>query len=94
MPWIDIHNHGIQHNDFSPRNVLVSGPEANARVSIIDFEHATDHACERRLGIKMYAYPPDRVDFNCDELFSIALDCDIWTPGMYTVEPRVDRVLS
>lgn len=91
---IKIDVHGVQHNDFSARNVLASGPEEDARVSIIDFEDATSHVCERNLRIKMHTYPPNRVDFNCDELFNIAPDYYVWTPRTYTIEPRIHRVLK
>lgn len=76
-----IHELGIQHNDFTARNIVVDNLKSPQRLVIIDFETATDHNCQRGCEIGMYQYPPGRGEFNCEELYNTAKLTNIWTPG-------------
>ncbi|KAJ3532863.1 hypothetical protein NM688_g7360 [Phlebia brevispora] len=75
-----IHERGVRHNDFDPRNVVVDNIENPTRLVVIDFEHATDHECRRGLDLKLYTLPPPFYEFNCDELYDAAVDTAVWTP--------------
>ena len=74
-----IHRAGIRHNDIRGPNVCFladSGPY------IIDFEHAQRHTCRRALNVQEGAIAPDQYDFQCDEIWELANDLEIWRPGM------------
>ena len=54
--------------------------DEDVRVSVIDFEDATEHECEQDLPIKMYTYPPNKYEFGCEELYNICMGFHVWTP--------------
>ena len=76
-----IHERGIQHNDFCPRNIVVDNVQDPQRLSIIDFEFAKDHQCQRRYQVALYDLPPNMADFNCDEVYHAAELTEVWTPS-------------
>ena len=78
-----IHERGLQHNDFQVDNLVIDDAEKPPRIFVIDFDGATLHKCARKKPIKLYALPADPVEFDCDELWKVAEEIAIWTPGAY-----------
>lgn len=77
-----IHDRGLQHNDFSLRNIAVDNAEEPKRLVILDFEDAKPHECHRQ-NITLYTFPPDVHEFGCDELSTAARALEVWTPCTY-----------
>ena len=76
-----IHERGVQHNDVYARNVVVDDRANPTRMVLVDFDHATEHRCERPLEIELYYHPPPQCEFKCQESYAICDDLCIWTPG-------------
>ena len=71
-----IHATGVVHGDFDSRHVLVDGD----KVRIVDFDHSFDeHECKND-PVNPYEFAPARCNFDCDELYDLALNGDVWTP--------------
>ena len=78
-----IHELGLKHNDLSLRNIVVDDLADPKRVTIIDFENATIHECKRDMHVFLYQVPPPPDEFGCEELYAIAKQLLIWTPGTW-----------
>ncbi|TFY63650.1 hypothetical protein EVG20_g6230 [Dentipellis fragilis] len=98
---VDIHKAGVEHGDFSARNVLIT-PDGDA-VHIIDFGHASTHQCRRRLKMGIDHYESAKGEFGCDELHQVGVALRIWTPYVFTCGgvtfriftcPDVDKVVE
>ncbi|KAJ3559575.1 hypothetical protein NM688_g254 [Phlebia brevispora] len=76
-----IHARGLQHNEFSPCNIVVDDVKDPKRLVVIDFEDATPHECKRTMDIAFFQLPPFSGDFGCRELYSAAQTTCVWTPG-------------
>lgn len=62
--------------------MVVDNPDNPTRIMVVDFDQARLHECGRRLNIVLYHFPPDRVEFNCRELYDVTIQLDIWTDGV------------
>jgi len=72
---MDIHNEGVQHNDFAERNVVVRDGK---RPFIVDFELAIAHDCGMCMEIVFHDPEPCLADFGCRELHSAANKMLVW----------------
>lgn len=63
------------------------------RLVVIDFEYSEDHKCQRQYQIALYDFPPDRGDFNCDEIYKAAEFTEVWTPREYIPPPFTGPLL-
>lgn len=75
---MSIHEHGVQHNDVEPWNVVVK----DRLPRIVNFEYAKDHDCGCTSIIYEGAYRPNQHEFGCTELYKYAYEACIWRPGM------------
>lgn len=73
---LEIHELGIQHNDFEERNVVLK----DGRPFIIDFENATPHECKRAMNIVEGAVAPSAYYFGCREIYRYCCDNGVWRP--------------
>lgn len=89
---MSLHARDVRHNDFHPRNIIVDDLDEPTRIVVVDFERATDHICERGCDLALYWYPPPEHEFNCEELYRIAVALEIWTPR--TVIFLISRILA
>jgi serine/threonine protein kinase len=81
-----IHDAGVVHNDIHPANILAR----DGKPVIIDFEHAEERVCKRDEDtIVRNAPAPTILDVNCDELFYLCANLDIWEPGMSILDLQV-----
>lgn len=78
-----IHEHGLEHNDFCPENVVVDDWENPSSIRVIDFEHSTPHTCKRQMVLAAYQFPPDWSEFGCPELHNAGTSSCVWTPRTY-----------
>ena len=83
-----IHRTGhLEHGDMGPscRHILVRGSEeqGDVNIRIIDFDHADEHECERKMSLRLGDWEPTPGAFGCDELFDIAWLIGAWTPCMH-----------
>lgn len=76
---MEIHDAGLEHRDFEPRNVLVK----DGHIFVVDFESATEHECGRTMDIVEGALPPNEFYFDCWELYRYAYENCIWRAGTW-----------
>ncbi|EIN08436.1 hypothetical protein PUNSTDRAFT_144030 [Punctularia strigosozonata HHB-11173 SS5] len=69
------HFGGLEHNDLYARNVVWTDDN---RAVIVDLAHANKHECKQRGTITRYTMIPEPLDFGCDEIHDICLECRIW----------------
>lgn len=72
-----IHDAGVQHNHLDEYNVVIN---ERGRPFIIDFEHAEEHACGRKMDIVVNALRPAPSQFGCTELWNVIDDMGLWKP--------------
>lgn len=77
---VALHDAGVEHGDFQFRHVLQM-PGALHELRIIDFDHATEHRCTRRMEIKPGTWQPPAGHFNCFELFHVARSLGLYIPS-------------
>lgn len=81
---LDLHEHGVQHNNFAERNVVVN---KDGKPFIIDFEHADPHDCEREMDVDEGVPAPNKFYFGCEEIYDYCFEYGIWRPGRPTRTP-------
>ncbi|KAI0321048.1 hypothetical protein OF83DRAFT_1168813 [Amylostereum chailletii] len=72
-----IHKLGIVHNKLVEDNVL----DYHGRPMIIDFAVSDDEKCGKKMAICEGNLQPPFEDFNCEEIFLLCHDLQIWKPG-------------
>ena len=80
----DIHKAGIQHNDFSERNIVIMKQEADGEFwpTIVDFGNSQEHRCRfAEETIPINCRMPLGNKFGCFELWNAGRAADIWKPG-------------
>ncbi|KAI0705629.1 hypothetical protein C8Q76DRAFT_860972 [Earliella scabrosa] len=80
----DIHKAGIQHNDFSERNIVIMKQEADGEFwpTIVDFGNSQEHRCRfAEETIPINCRMPLGNKFGCFELWNAGRVADIWKPG-------------
>lgn len=88
-----IHQRGIQHCDFESYNMVVDNADNPTRIIVVDFDQAELHECGRKLDIILYHFAPDRVKFNCRELYDVTIQLDVWTDSVLFLH-RTHKVCS
>ncbi|RPD55435.1 hypothetical protein L226DRAFT_224329 [Lentinus tigrinus ALCF2SS1-7] len=82
-----IHKAGVVHQDLVERNIVVQTRIENERrvpkVMIVDFGNSDDHVCPIEDDkIATYAPIPDRLVFNCSELYEVCMNlAETWRPS-------------
>jgi len=79
-----IHDAGVVHGGFGVSDILI----ANSQPFIVNFKHAAEMLCERKLDITEGAVAPKREQFGCTELYRLCVDLQIWKSGTFTFEGR------
>ena len=80
----DIHKAGIQHNDFSERNIVIMKQETDGEFwpTIVDFGNSQEHQCRfAEETIPINCRMPLGNKFGCFELWNAGRAADIWKPG-------------
>jgi hypothetical protein len=84
-----IHDAGVVHGSFGVSDILI----ANTRPFVVNFKHAAEMECKRKLDIMEGAAAPKREQFGCTELYRLCVDLQIWKTsrlqclGSYCVYP-------
>lgn len=63
---LDLHEHGVQHNHFPERNVVVN---KYGQPFIIDFAHGDPHDCEREMDVDEGVPARNKFHFGCEEIY-------------------------
>ncbi|GBE89721.1 hypothetical protein SCP_1700450 [Sparassis crispa] len=72
-----IHNAGVAHRDFAPRNIVVSNDN---KPFIIDFDRAKKHDCYAATDIIFNTPEPREMRDQCQELWLACKSVDVWKP--------------
>ncbi|KAI0705643.1 hypothetical protein C8Q76DRAFT_175117 [Earliella scabrosa] len=75
-----IHQAGIQHSDFSERNIVIGTGEDGEHIPmIIDFGKAQSHQCSVQWDqIQLDRLTPTQAEFQCSEMRDVCEETDVW----------------
>ena len=78
-----IHDAGVEHGDFRPRNVVITRHEGKLKPVIVGFGRASEHVCNRDRSEELrelYAPQPRFDHYCCNELHDVYLSAQFWSP--------------
>ena len=52
------------------------------KVHIVDFTKAKVHRCDSEIDVSVYAYAPAEASVQCDQIFEVVDEMNLWTPGV------------
>ncbi|GJE91882.1 hypothetical protein PsYK624_080330 [Phanerochaete sordida] len=78
---LKIHLAGLSLGELDAEHFLLSDA---GEVRIVNFGRANVHKCHAKKELDVQAWEPKQQDYDCNELYLLMQEFELWTPGSFT----------